>query len=449
MKKIINPAIFKAYDIRGLYPEEINENVAYNIGQALVQFTGAKKIVVGIDMRTSSPEIAAGLIAGIIKQGADVIKIGLATTPMLYFAAWNLSVEAAVMVTASHNPAEWNGLKLCQQGTTPIGERTGMEEIKDLAITGNFSKTDNVGVVTENRELKGQYLDYISKFFQTGKVKKKIVVDFANAVGSIDKTVFDKFPLDLEMIYLYAELDGTFPNHEANPLKMETLKNLQTEVLKQKADLGIAYDGDADRIGFVDEKGEIVRMDFITALLAGEILKKQPGELILADIRSSNSVLEFIQKAGGRVHHCRIGHSLIKAQMKKEGAIFAGELSGHYFFQENNKAEMTTLAALIIINRLNETGEKLSELVFTLKKYFQSGEINSEVADKEKIMEQLKEKYQDGKLNELDGIRIDYPNWWFNVRPSNTEPKLRLNVEAKSQKLMEEKRNEILAVIRN
>jgi len=448
MKETIIPAIFKAYDIRGLYPKEINKNVAYNIGRALVQFTGAKKIVVGIDMRTSSLEIEKGLIAGIIKQGADVIKIGLATTPMLYFAAWNLSVEAAVMVTASHNPAEWNGLKLCHQGTIPIGEGTGMEDIKDLAITGNFSKTDNVGVVTENKKLKGQYLDYMSKFFQAGKAHKKIVVDFANAVGSLDKAVFDKFPSDLEMTYLYAELDGTFPHHEANPLKLDTLKDLQAEVLKQEADLGIAYDGDADRIGFVDEKGEIVRMDFITAILAGEILKKQPGELILADIRSSNSVLEFIEKAGGKVHHCRIGHSLIKAQMKKEGAIFAGELSGHYFFQENNKAEMTTLAALIIINRLNETGEKLSDLVADLKKYFQSGEINSEVVDKEKVLKQLKEKYQDGRLNELDGIRIDYSDWWFNVRPSNTEPKLRLNLEAKSQKLMEEKRDEVLAIIR-
>ncbi len=449
MGKKISPTIFKAYDIRGLYPEEINKDVTYNIGRALVQYTGAKRVVVGIDMRTSSLELETGLIAGIIKQGADVIKIGLVSTPMLYFAAWNLSVEASVMVTASHNPAQWNGLKLCHQGTTPIGEGTGMEEIKDLAMQGNFFAVEKVGKIIENKELKEQYFDYVSKFFQTGKAKKKIVVDFANAVGSLDKAIFDKFSSDLEMHYLYDELDGTFPHHEANPLKVETLKDLQKEVLKQKADLGVAYDGDADRVGFVDEKGEVVRMDFITALLAGEILKKQPGELILADIRSSNSVLEFIQQVGGKVHHCRIGHSLIKAQMKKEGAIFAGELSGHYFFQENNKAEMTALAILIIINLLNETGKKLSELVATLKKYFQSGEINSEVADKKKIMEQLKEKYQDGELNELDGIRIDYSDWWFNVRPSNTEPKLRLNLEAKSQKLMEEKRDEILAIIRN
>ncbi len=448
MEKTIKPQIFKAYDIRGIYPTEINKEVSYNIGRALVQFTGAKKIVVGIDMRSSSSEIEAGLVAGIIKQGADVVKIGLATTPMLYFAAGNLPVESAVMVTASHNPAEWNGLKLCHQGTIPIGEGTGMEEIKDLAIKNKFSVVNKTGSVTENKELKSQYLDYMSKFFQTGKASKKIVVDFANAVGSIDKKVFDKFPSDLKMVYLYDELDGTFPHHEANPLKTETLKDLQKKVLEQKADLGIAYDGDADRIGFVDEKGEIVRMDFITALLAKEILKKQPGELILADIRSSNSVLEFIQQAGGRVHYCRIGHSLIKAQMRKEGAIFAGELSGHYFFQENNKSEMTTLAALIIINLLNETGKKLSELVIDLKKYFQSGEINSAVKDTKMIMNKLKKKYSTGKLNELDGIRIDYSDWWFNVRASNTEPKLRLNLEANSQKLMEEKRDEVLAIIR-
>ena len=448
MEKTIKPQIFKAYDIRGIYPTEINKEVSYNIGRALVQFTRAKKIVVGIDMRSSSSEIEAGLVAGIIKQGADVVKIGLATTPMLYFAAGNLPVESAVMVTASHNPAEWNGLKLCHRGTIPIGEGTGMEEIKDLAIKNKFSVVNKTGSVTENKELKSQYLDYMSKFFQTGKASKKIVVDFANAVGSIDKKVFDKFPSDLKMVYLYDELDGTFPHHEANPLKTETLKDLQKKVLEQKADLGIAYDGDADRIGFVDEKGEIVRMDFITALLAKEILKKQPGELILADIRSSNSVLEFIQQAGGRVHYCRIGHSIIKAQMRKEGAIFAGELSGHYFFQENNKSEMTTLAALIIINLLNETGKKLSELVIDLKKYFQSGEINSAVKDTKMIMNKLKKKYSTGKLNELDGIRIDYSDWWFNVRASNTEPKLRLNLEANSQKLMEEKRDEVLAIIR-
>jgi phosphomannomutase len=267
-------------------------------------------------------------------------------------------------------------------------------------------------------------------------------------MGIFDKVIYEKFPRDIEIVSLYDTYDGTFPNHEANPLKLETLEVLRKKVLEEKADLGVAYDGDADRVGFVDEKGEIVGMDFVTALLAKEILKKHPGGLVLADIRSSDAVMEYIREAGGKAGHSRIGHSLIKSQMRKEGAIFAGEVSGHYYFEENSKAEMSTLAVFMIINLLNESGRAMSEMTKDLKRYFQSGEINSEVADKEVVMEKLKEKFSDGKPDTLDGIRIDYPDFWFNVRPSNTEPKLRLNVEAKTKELMEEKRDEILKIIR-
>jgi phosphomannomutase len=413
-----------------------------------VEFTGAKKIVVGRDMRDSSVEIEDSLIKGINDQGADAVKIGLASTPMIYFASWKMEVDAGVIITASHNPAEYNGMKFCFKGAVPIGEGSGMEEIKNLAIAGNFSEIEKKGETEENEELKNQYIDYVASFFNEEGEKKKIVIDFANGIGAVESRVYEKFPEKLETFYLFEELDGSFPNHEANPLKVETLEALQEKVLAEKADLGISYDGDADRVGFVEEKGEVVPMDYLIALLAKEILKKKPERLVLMDLRSSNAVKEVIEEAGGKVNRCRVGHSLIKKQMREEGAIFAGELSGHYFFEENSKAEMATLAVVTLINLMNESGKKMSELVEDLKRYNHSGEINSEVADKEKVFEELKEKYAEGKLDELDGVRIDFEDWWFNVRASNTEPKIRLNLEAKTKELMEEKREEVLEIIR-
>jgi phosphomannomutase len=268
-------------------------------------------------------------------------------------------------------------------------------------------------------------------------------------MGILDREVFEQFPEDLSVSYLFEDLDGNFPNHEANPLKTETLEELSKKVMENKADLGVAYDGDADRVGFVDEKGEIVPMDFTTALIGKEILKSHPGGLILVDLRSSNAVKEFLEESGGKVEHCRVGHSLIKSQMRKEGAVFAGELSGHYFFEENFKAEMPTLAVIMILNLIKESGKTMSELAQDLRRYYHSGEINSDVIDKEKVFNRLKEKYADGELNEMDGLRIDYSDWWFNVRASNTEPKVRLNLEAKNEDLMEKKKEEILKIIRS
>ncbi len=445
----INPEIFKAYDIRGLYPEEINEEVAYNIGRALIQHTGAKKVVVGYDMRESSPKIEKKLVEGIAEQGADVVKIGLATTPEVYFASWKMEdAEAGVIITASHNPAEYNGMKFCLKNAVPIGEGSGMEEIKNLALKGEFNKADKKGEISDNIGFKDIYIDYITSFYKKGLGEKKAVVDFGNGMGILDKEVFEKLSDEIEAVYMYDEYDGNFPNHEANPLKIETLEDLQNKVVEEKADLGIAYDGDADRVGFVDEEGEAVSMDYLIALLAKQVLKKEPGSLILYDLRSTNAVGEVIKEAGGRIGRCRVGHSLIKKQMREQGAIFAGELSGHYFFEENSKAEMATLAALRLINLMNESGKKLSELTQELKRYYHSGEINSDVEDKEAVMEKLKEIYRDGQLDEMDGVRIDFEDWWFNVRPSNTEPKLRLNLEAKTKELMEEKRDEVLKIIR-
>lgn len=444
----INPSIFKAYDIRGIYPDDINEEAAYNIGRAIVCHTKAENIVVGKDIRLSSDALEEKLIAGLIDQGANVIKIGLATTPMVYYASGKLAVDAGIIITASHNPAEYNGFKLCRKNAVPIGEGTGMEEIKALAASNAFPAAPAKGTITENAEFRREYLDYIKSFFIPGAKKLKVVFDFANAMGIIDKAVFEELGAPIEPVYIFDDFDGRFPNHEANPLKTETMAALQKKVLETGADVGVSFDGDADRVGFVDEKGEIVPMDYPTALIAKEILKKHPGGLILADLRSSNAVKEYIEAAGGRVGLCRVGHSLIKKQMRAQGAIFAGELSGHYYFQENFMAELSGLAAIMIFNLMNETGKKLSELTADLKKYSHSGEINSDVADKAQVFAKLKEKYKAGNLNELDGVRIDFPDWWFNVRASNTEPKIRLNLEAKTKALMEEKRAELLSLIR-
>jgi phosphomannomutase len=446
----INPSIFKAYDIRGIYPHDIDEESAYFIGRAISAYTKADTVVVGKDIRLSSDALEEKLVQGLADQGSNVIKIGLSTTPMVYYASGTLTVDAGIIITASHNPAEYNGFKLCRKNAVPIGEGAGMEEIKALALNRAFATPDKKGEIRETPDFKYQYLNHIKRFFNINtKRKLKVVFDFANAMGIIDKEVFDGFKDYIEPIYLYENFDGRFPNHEANPLKTNTLARLQEEVLKQGADFGAAYDGDADRVGFVDEKGEIVPMDFVSALIATEILKKHPGGLILVDLRSSNAVREEIQRVGGKVDLCRVGHSLIKKQMRDEGAVFAGELSGHYYFEENFKAELSSLAVIMIINLLNENGDKLSGRVAHLKKYFHSGEINSDVEDKETVFYKLKEKYSDGKINELDGVRIDFDDWWFNVRPSNTEPKIRLNLEAKTKELMEQKRDEILSLIRS
>ncbi len=447
---IINPKIFKAYDIRGLYKEDIGRRVTYNIGRALATYTKAETIVLGKDCRLSSDELETALVNGLIDQGCNVIKIGLSTSPMLYYASGLLTVDAGVIITASHNPAEYNGFKMCRKNAVPIGEGAGMEEIKALAINGVFEDPETKGEVEDNTGFVEQYRSHIKRFFnlKTNK-RRKIVFDYANAMGILDKNVFQELDAYIESVPMFDTYDGSFPNHEANPLKTETMKDLQEKVKEVNADFGVSYDGDADRVGFVDEKGDIVPMDFITALIAEEILKKHHGGLVLVDLRSSNAVFEHIHEAGGHTALCRVGHSLIKKQMRDEGAIFAGELSGHYYFDENYKAELSSLAIIMITNLINETGKTLSELTDPLKKYHHSGEINSEVESREKTLAKIKQKYSDGKINELDGVRVDYKDWWFNVRPSNTEPIIRLNLEATTEEKMKEKRDELLEFIRH
>ncbi|MCD6149736.1 phosphomannomutase/phosphoglucomutase [bacterium] len=462
MKQFSNE-IFKAYDIRGIYPDEINEEIVYKIGRAYVRFLKASaktakqncRVCIGRDIRQSSPALFKSLVRGITDEEADVYNLGLTTTPMVYFASGRLDVNGGIVITASHNPAEYNGLKLCRKNAVPIGENSGMLDIKKIVLEENFPKTAEKGTVIQ-KDIKKEYLDYFSSFVNLGEKKFKIAVDPANAMGILELDIYKKFPKNIELITIYDEFDSAFPNHEANPLKIETLKDLREKVLETKTDLGIAYDGDADRVGFIDEKGKIVPMDLVTGLIAKIVLKKNPGARILYDLRSSRSVKEIIEENGGIAGECRVGHALIKKQMRDEKTVFAGELSGHYYFEENYKAEAGSLPAIYLLNLMAKSDKKISELADEIKRYYHSGEINSKVENKGAVIEKLKEIYKDGEISELDGVKISFwdsykkgNRWWFNVRPSNTEPALRLNLEADNEKLMEQKRNKILKIIRS
>lgn len=439
--------IFKAYDIRGVYPDELNEEDAYRIGRALVLHLEPKRLGVGRDIRTSSPSLFESFTRGVMDQGCDVVDLGVITTPMVYFAAGRLDIDAAVSITASHNPPQYNGMKVALRGAIPVGENTGLRDIRDLAIVGEFPTSERKGEMTAE-DTRPAYYGYFSSFADFQDKRFKIVIDTANAMGVLELPIYEQFRDNLDIVNLYADLDRAFDCHEANPLKLETLDELRNKVRETGAHLGIAYDGDADRIGFVDEQGEIIPMDLVTGLIAEIILKKRPGATILYDLRSSRAVKEIIEENGGKAKECKVGHANIKRQMREDGAIFAGELSGHYYFEENSFAEAGTLPALLLLNLMAETDKPISELVSGLRRYHHSGEINSEVRDKDAVLAKLREKYADGTRHELDGLKVEYPDWWFNVRPSNTEPLLRLNLEAETKERMEAKRDELLALIR-
>ena len=450
-----NPKIFKAYDIRGIYGQDLFEEDAYKIGRACARFFQAKKIAVGRDIRESGPTLYEELKKGIAAEGTDVIDLGIITTPMLYYASGTLDVDGAVILTASHNPAEWNGFKICRKDAQPIGENSGLLDIKKIALEGDLSDTPATGTITKH-DIKKNYFDHFSSFMKLSDKKFKVVIDPANAMGVLELELYKRFQDNIEVATIYGELDSKFPSHEPNPLKTETLADLQREVINQKADLGIAYDGDGDRVGFVDEKGEIIPMDLITGMIAKILLESNPGAKILYDLRSSMAVKEIIEENGGISNETRVGHTLIKKQMSDEQALFSGELSGHYYFKENFGAEAGSLPAIYLLNLMAETGESISQLTKEVRRYFHSGEINSKVEDKDKILEKLKETYSTGKISDFDGIKIYFwdempkgQRWWFNVRPSNTEPVLRLTLEADTKELMEQKRDEVLAIIRS
>ncbi len=436
-------SIFKAYDIRGIYPTEFNAEIAELIGRAYIEFTGAKKVVIGRDMRPHSQNIFEGLSKGITMQGADVIDIGLCSTPMSYFANGTLKADGSIMITASHNPGEWNGCKLCIANAVPISGATGIKDIEKIVEAKAFSKVDKAGTIS-TYDISKEYGEFLNKFVKVDR-KLKIVCDFANSMGSYEIAGIRKL---FDIVPMYEELDGTFPNHEANPLHTATLDDIRKKVVEVGADFGAAFDGDADRCGFIDDKGEIIPMDLFTALIAQDILSENKGATILYDLRSSKAVKECIEDNGGRAVMSRVGHAFIKNQMRENDAVFAGELSGHYYFKENFTAESQGLAFIRLANLVCKSGKKVSEMVAPLCKYFSSGEINSKVADVKPILAAIKAKYADGYTYELDGFSSEYDNWHFNVRSSNTEPLLRLIVEADTEELMVAKRDEILAIIR-
>jgi len=437
-------SIFKAYDIRGIYGQTLNEDLATDIGRAFVTFLKCRKVVIGRDMRPHSIPLFKALCKGVTEQGADVIDVGLCSTPMSYFANGSLGADASIMITASHNPGEWNGFKLCREQGIPISGATGIKDIEQIVLTRAFSSPAKTTGKVSTHDIGPEYVAHVRKVADLRR-PVRIAVDFANSMGIVEARCLEGV---VEMKRLFDTLDGTFPNHEANPLNTETMRALQETVRKGGFDFGVAFDGDADRAGFVDEKGDIVAMDIMTALIASSILEKEKG-VIFYDLRSSWAVKEVIQAAGGTPMMSRVGHAFIKQQMRDNNAIFAGELSGHYYFRDNYTTESSAMAVLYVANAITHKGKSLSELCRPIQRYSSSGEINSEVHSPAKVIETIKAKYQDGKILELDGLTVEFSDWWFNVRCSNTEPLVRLNVEAKTKPMMEARRDELLALIRS
>ncbi|MGQ9631823.1 MAG: phosphomannomutase/phosphoglucomutase [bacterium] len=438
--------VFKAYDIRGIYPNELTLDLCREIGRAIASFIGGGRIAVGYDMRPSNVDIFRALSDGITDMGADVVSIGLVETPMINFATANYRYDGGVMITASHNPAEYNGFKICREKAMPVSYDTGIDKVESMVLNKSYKAVSSGKGKIVERDIWDDYVAHVRKFARNLK-PIKIVIDAGNGMAGLTvPKVFDGLPP--RVIPLYFELDGTFPNHEANPLKMENIADLQRKVREEGADLGLAFDGDGDRVAFVDERGEYVPCDLITALIAEEILSESPGEKVLYDLRSSWVVREVIEEQGGIPLMGRVGHSFIKQKLREEDAIFAGELSGHYYFRENFYTDSGIIAALKVLGLLSRRKKPFSELVAPLRKYFPSGEINSRVADPQAKIKELVERYKNGNVYFLDGVSVEFDDWWFNVRPSNTEPVLRLNLEAKSKEKMEHMRDEILRFIR-
>lgn len=450
-RKEIKKSIFKAYDIRGLYPQEMDDNDAYRIARAYVTAIGCKRVIVGHDMRDSAETFEAATIRGLIDQGADVVPIGLTSTPMYYFAVNHLEGDAGVMCTASHNPAEYNGYKMTGKGAVPSIALVDNDKLWEMACAGDFPEPEKNGKLFDQVDVLDAYIDAVLDNVDIHSFgNMKIIVDCANGMGGhILPKLFCK--VGNEPVRLYWRLDGSFPNHEANPLKTETLLALRDRVVDECADIGIAFDGDGDRVAFVDEKGQIIPGDFVTALIARQMLKKKPGAKILYDLRSSWVVPEEIEKAGGEAVECRVGHGLIKKQMRAEGGYFAGELSSHYYFSDFYTTDNGDLAMLNILKLVLSEGKPVSEIVAPLHKYFHSGEINSEVHDIPAVLARLKTEYgsKAKRVTEIDGYKAEFDDWWFNVRPSNTEPLIRLNLEARTRELMNQKVEELLKEIRS
>ncbi|GHO50178.1 phosphomannomutase/phosphoglucomutase [Ktedonospora formicarum] len=445
----IDPSIFGAYDIRGVYGEKLTEETAYIIGRAAGQYLDVPEIAVGRDMRLSSPQLAANLIRGLTDQGVNVIDLGLVTTDALYFAVGKFNYAAGVMITASHNPGKYNGMKFCRAQAYPISRDTGLGEIRDLAVKGQFSEPTQKGEVSK-QDITDAYVQHALSFIDIKKIKPlKIVADAGNGMaGLMLPHVFKHLPC--ELVPLYFELDGSFPNHPASPIEPENMVDVQKKVRETNADMGVAFDGDADRMFPVDEHGDLVDGSMVTLAVTNSLLQKQPGSTILYNLIVSRAVPELVEKLGGKSGRTRVGHSFIKAQMRDENAIFGGEHSGHFYFRDNWYADSGLIAFLIMLELVSTEDKPLSEAIKPLDIYYRSGEINSTVQDAQAKIAQVKEHFgkQARSVDTLDGVSVDYGDWWFNVRASNTEPLLRLNLEAKNPSLMEQKRDEVLSFIR-
>lgn len=434
--------IFKAYDIRGIYGETLTEQIAHDIGQAFTRFLGCRSVVVGRDMRSHSDNLFDALTEGLMSQGANVTDVGICSTPMCYYANGSLDADASIMITASHNPGEWNGFKMCREKAIPLSGDSGIAEIERLVETGATGSSNRRGCMSQ-QDIRESYSAHIQRHAVMDN-PIEIAADFANAMGIVEHQALQGLFVTTP---LFDDLDGKFPNHEANPLNLATLKALQDCVRAGHFAFGIAYDGDADRVGFVDECGNVVPMDIITALIAKTMLQEQGGR-VFYDLRSSKAVREVIAEEGGEPLMSRVGHAFIKQQMREADALFAGELSGHYYFRENYFAESAALAVLLIGNLVSTSGKPLSEHVAPLLRYSCSGEVNSTVSDPLAVFERLREAFPAGQLTELDGLSIEFDDWWFNVRRSNTEPLVRLNLEANNAALMESRRDQVLSIIR-
>jgi len=444
----VDPAIFKAYDIRGTYPDELNEGIAHTIGQAIAAYLRVPQIAVGRDMRLSSPALAQAVIQGLTDGGADVVELGLTSTDELYFAVGKFGYAAGVMVSASHNPGKYNGFKLCRAQAVPISTETGLKDIAALAQGGALPQPDHKGTVTK-RDVLDAYVDTVLSFIDLAQVKPlKIVVDAGNGMAGLTApALFKRLPCQL--IPLFFELDGSFPNHPASPIEPENMAALQKAVIEHGADMGVAFDGDADRMFIVDEQGQLVDGSEVTLLVSQNLLRKYPGSTILYNLIISRTVPEMVQQAGGHAVRTRVGHSFIKAIMREQNAIFGGEHSGHFYFRDFWFADSGLIAMLMVLELVSQEGKRVSTLLRSLDTRVRSGEINSHVADIPAKLEQLQQRYADGQIDHLDGVTVSYPTWWFNVRASNTEPLLRLNVEGDTRELMEGKRDELLALIRS
>ena len=441
--------MFKAYDVRGIYPTELDEEGGHAIGRAYVEQFEPKQIAIGRDMRISSPSMAKAAIEGAAAGGAEVVDIGLVGTEMLYFAVGELDLDGGIQVTASHNPKEYTGMKIVRRGALPVGGDSGLLEIRDRALAGfDTSGGQTPGQVREEDVFPG-FVEKVLSFIDPAAVKPlRVVIDTANGMGGVMlPPVLERLPI--HAVRYFFEPDGSFPNHEPNPLLPENREFVIGKVLEEKADLGAAFDGDADRCFFIDDSGEFVPGDFATALLAELILEKNPGAKIIYDVRASWAVPETIERAGGIPLINRVGHAYIKHRMREEDAVFAGEVSGHYYFRDYYQADSGVIPFLLMLELISKRGKSLSDLLRPYReRYFLTGELNTPVSDVALKLQEIKERFgKEGKVSHLDGISIEAEDWHMNVRPSNTEPLLRLNLEARSQELMERKRDEVLEVI--